>query len=404
MSSNPDRPPATGLGFKLLLVTFVAMGPVSTDLYLPALPAIAAGLETSSERVQFTLGIFILGFAFAQLIYGPLADRFGRRPVIFAGLALYCAATVLCLVAWSIEVLLVGRLLQAVGGCAGPVIGRAIVRDRFAPREAAAVIGYLASAMALAPMLAPFLGGWLAVGFGWRATFAALLAYGLGVTLAIALALPETRPRGVRPPTRRELVTNYAGLLRDPLFVGFTFTTGAMFAALFTWITNSSFVLIDLYAVRPEAFGWYFAACAGSYVVGAFTGARTAKRFGIVLTLATGIVLANLAALLLAGLAIGDLLDARRLTGGFALLFFAAGFVIPQGTAGAIMPFPHIAGTASALMGFLQMLTGVLANLLSGVLFTGGPGPAVALAAVSTVGAALVFARLVGPRRALVPD
>lgn len=391
MSSPATPSPAPGLGFKLLLVTFVAMGPISTDLYLPALPAIALDLDSSAERVQLTLGIFILGFAVAQLIYGPLADRFGRRPVIFGGLAVYCAATVLCLFAPTIEVLLLGRLLQAVGGCAGPVIGRAIVRDRFAPKEAAAVIGYLASAMALAPMIAPLFGGYLTVWFGWRATFAALLLYGLGVTLAIALALPETRPMSLRPPSGRELVTNYGTLLRDPLFMGFTFTVGGAFAALFTWITNSSFVLIDHYGVAPERFGWYFAAVAGSYALGAFTAARLGRRLGLLSTLATGLGIALVAAFAMALLSLAGELSALRLNGCFALLFFACGFVIPTGTAGAIMPFPHIAGTASALMGFLQMGTGVVANVLSGVFFTGGPEPAVLLVLASTLGAIACF-------------
>ena len=404
MSSRVTQPATSGLGFKLLLVTFVAMGPISTDLYLPALPAIAADLATPAERVQLTLGLFILGFAVAQLIYGPLADRFGRRPVIFAGLGLYSAATVLCMLAPTIEVLLAGRLLQAIGGCAGPVIGRAIVRDRFEPREAAAVIGYLASAMALAPMVAPFFGGYLTVWFGWRATFAALLVYGLGVTLAIATALPETRPAHVRPPTGRELVTNYGLLLRQPLFMGFTLTVGGTFAAIFTWISNASFVLIDHYGVAVDTFGLYFALVAGSYAVGALLGARLGRRLGIVATLGVGLGLMAVAAL---GLAVGVVtgsLGAASLNAGFAALFFACAFVTPQGTAGAIMPFPHMAGTASALMGFLQMSMGVAANVLSGVFFTGGPGPAVVLVVAATTLALLAYLLLVRPRRASVAD
>jgi DHA1 family bicyclomycin/chloramphenicol resistance-like MFS transporter len=354
--------------------------------------------------VQLTLGVFILGFAIAQLVYGPLADRFGRRPVIFWGLALYTAATVLCIVAPTIEVLLLGRLLQALGGCAGPVIGRAIVRDSFEPREAAAVIGYLASAMALAPMVAPLLGGYLTAWLGWRATFAALLVYGVVLTAAIALLLPETRPPGARPPTRSELVTNYGRLLRDPLFMGFTFTVGASFAAIFTWITNASFVLIDHYGVEPELFGWYFAAVAGAYAVGAFTGARLGRRQGIVRTVRTGLFLTAAAALLLLALYLTSTLTALTLNGAIALLFFACAFVTPQGTAGAIMPFPHLAGTASALMGFLQMSQGVAANLLSGLFFTGGPGPAIALVAAGAALGLLAFHTLVRPHGARLPD
>lgn len=395
-------PAHDGLAFRLLLVSLVAVGPISTDLYLPALPAIAADLGTGPERAQLTLGVFIAGFAVAQLVCGPLADRFGRRPVLLAGMALYAVATLVCLVAPSIEVLLAARFVQALGGCAGPVIGRAIVRDSFPPREAAAVMGYLASAMALGPMVAPFLGGYLTAWFGWRATFAALLVFGLVVTVAIALRLVETRPRDVRPPRGSELLTNYGLLLRDPLFLGFTLAGGGAFAALFTWISTSSFLLIDLYGVTPEGFGWFFAQVAGAYVLGAYAGARASRRLGIVWTMAAGLALGVVAVLvaILAAVTVGH--GAWSLNGCMALLFFAAAFLIPPGTAGAVMPFPHMAGTASALFGFLQMSLGVVANALAGLFFTGTAAPTLALLLASMVLAVLAFVGLVVPRRANV--
>src|SRR5574340_191554 len=168
----------------VLLATLVALGPISTDLYLPALPALATYFGSDVSRVQLTLSVFLAGFAVAQIVYGPLSDRFGRRPVMLAGLTIYLLASVACAFAVSIDGLIAARFLQALGACAGPVLGRAIVRDVYGPVEAARVLAYISGAMAIAPMLGPMLGGWLTVLFGWRANFAALSIFSAAQLLA----------------------------------------------------------------------------------------------------------------------------------------------------------------------------------------------------------------------------
>lgn len=388
----PCAPLRPGPGFRLMLICFVGIGPVSTDLYLPALPLIAQDLGTGPEMVQATLGVFVGGFAVAQLLYGPLADRFGRRPVIFGALLLYCAATLACALAPSIESLLVARFVQALGGCAGPVVGRAIVRDLFQPREAAAMLGYLASAMALAPMLAPFLGGYLAGWFGWEATFLALLVFGVAITLAVWRALPETKPAGTVAIGLGGLFFQYGRLLQDRLFLGCSLAAGAGFGMLFTWISNSSFLLIDYYGQPVEGFAWFFAVCAGAFVLGALTAARMGKRYGIAAVLRTSMTGIVLGSTLLAGLWAADTLTAWRVTLCFAVIFALTGGIIPTGTAGALVPYPMMAGTASALAGALTMSMGVIANVLSALILTDGPGSTVWVAVMfATIGFAAVF-------------
>ena len=381
-----------GVGLAVLLTLLVAMGPVSTDLYLPSLPGIAADLEASEGLAQLTIGLFIAGFAVMMLVCGPLADRFGRRPVLLGGMVLYTLASIACALATDIVLLLAARFVQALGACVGPVVGRAIVRDLYEPREAGRILGYMASAMALAPLIAPFIGGWLEVAFGWRANFWALAAYGGLLLAALALRLGETLRTplsGALSPVR--LLHNYLLIVRNRTFLGFMLCVSLSFGALFTWISNSAFVVIDHFGVAPERFGWVFGAVVVGYVGGAYGGSRAGMRFG--LARATGIGSALCAAaglgLLLTGWSgLGGL---YAITAFMALSFFGAGLAIPQGTAGGLGPFPERAGSAAALLGFIQMMTGLVVNGLSSLWYDGTPRPMVTLNAVCALAALAAY-------------
>jgi MFS transporter, DHA1 family, multidrug resistance protein len=260
----------------------------------------------------------------------------------------------------TIGLLLAARFVQALGACVGPVLGRAIVRDLYEPRAGGRILGYMASAMALAPLIAPFLGGWLEVAFGWRASFWALAAYGLLLAGLLAWRLEETlpeRPAGAFSLGR--LAANYALILHNRTFVGFMLCVALTFGALFTWISNSAFVVIDYFDVPPERFGWAFGAVIAGYVAGAYGGSRAGMRLGLGRATAIGCAIS-------AGAGIALALSGWSGQGGLpaivllmALSFVGVGFVAPQATAGALSPFPHLAGTAAALLGFLQMTTGL---------------------------------------------
>jgi DHA1 family bicyclomycin/chloramphenicol resistance-like MFS transporter len=369
---------ARGPGLALLLTMLVALGPVSTDLYLPSLPGIAADLGASAAQAQLTIGLFIAGFAAMMLVCGPLADRFGRRPVLLAGMAIYVVASIACALSPTIRLLLVARFLQAVGASVGPVLGRAIVRDLYGPREAGRILGYMASAMALAPLIGPFIGGWLEVAFGWRANFWVLTGVGLLLAGLLAWRLEETlpeRPSGTLSFAR--LAANFALILQNRTFLGFMLCVAFTFGALFTRISNSAFVVIGFFEVPPEHFGWAFGAVIAGFVAGGYGGSRIGMRQG--LGRVTGIGCAICAA---AGIALA--ISGWTGAGGLyaivllmALCFIGVGFVAPQATAGALGPFPQLAGTAAALLGFLQMSTGLLVNALTSFWFDGTPRPMV---------------------------
>jgi DHA1 family bicyclomycin/chloramphenicol resistance-like MFS transporter len=372
----------------VLLTLLVAMGPISTDLYLPSLPGIAADLGASEALVQLTLGLFIAGFGVMMLVCGPVADRFGRRPALLGGMAIYLFASIACALSPDIWLLLAARLVQAIGACAGPVVARAIVRDLYEPREAGRILGYMASAMALAPLLGPFIGGWLEVAAGWRASFWFLAGYAALLLIALWRRLPETRPAAA---TASRLLGTYLQILRDRTFVGFMVCTALAFGALFTWISNSAFVVIDHFGVAPQHFGFAFGVVIAGYVLGAWSGSRAGMRLGLERATAIGVAIAAIAGGGLAVAGWGALGGLQAIVALSALSFFGAGMAIPQGTAGALGPFPMLAGTASALLGFLQMMTGLLVIGLSSAWYDGTPRPMVTLNAICALSALVAF-------------
>jgi DHA1 family bicyclomycin/chloramphenicol resistance-like MFS transporter len=394
-----DQPPATstrqagrGGTLAVLLTTLVAMGPISTDLYLPSLPGIAADLGASEALVQLTLGLFIAGFGVMMLACGPIADRFGRRPALLGGMAIYLVASIACALSPNIWFLLGARFVQAVGACAGPVVARAIVRDLYEPREAGRILGYMASAMALAPLIGPFIGGWLEIAAGWRASFWFLTGYGALLLIALWRRLPETRPAastGAAATSR--LLGNYAEILQNRTFVGFMLCTALTFGALFTWISNSAFVVIDHFGVAPQNFGFAFGVVIMGYVLGAWSGSRAGMRLGLEHATAIGVAISALAGIGLVIASWADLGGLETIVALSALSFLGAGMAIPQGTAGALGPFPMLAGTAAALLGFLQMMTGLLVNALSSVWYDGSPRPMATLNALCALSALVAF-------------
>lgn len=369
----------------------MAFQAISTDLYLPALPAIVTDLATEPSRVQLTLSVFLAGFGLAQLVYGPLSDRFGRRPLLLLGTGLYVGTSLACMAAETIGQLVLFRFLQGAGACCGPVLGRAVVRDVYPPADAVRILAYLSAAVALAPALGPILGGWLTMGFGWRSTFAALAAFGLVLLAGIVLLLPETNQRKDPHATRpRHLAANYLTLLRDLQYVGFVLVAALSYSGIFAFISGSSYLLIEVVGLSPAAFGLCFSAVVLGYMTGSLITGRFGARLGLRRTLVLGGLLATVAGLV--GLAVAILLPPTivSIVAPQTAFMVAAGLLLPTAMAGAIGPHPRMTGLASGLLGFIQLAIAALVGVAVGAAYD---GTAVAIMVTLTlVGAATLLA------------
>lgn len=365
-----------GAGLAVLLTALVAFQAISTDLYLPSLPSIVRDLATDVGTVQLTLSLFLIGFGAGQLVWGPLSDRFGRRPVLLAGLGLYTAASLACALATDVRSLVAFRLLQGVAASAGPALGRAVVRDLWGPRDSARVLSYLAGAMAIAPMVGPILGGWLTALFGWRANFLALAAFGAGVLAATALALAETNrlpdPLALRP---AHLLGGYVEVFRHPAFLWHALTAGFVYSGIFCFISGSSYVLIELSGLSPPAYGAAFAIAVAGYMLGGFTAGRLHARLGPPRILVVGAAFCTVAAGTGFVLALPGLPPPVGIVAPAFGFFFGAGMVLPGAMAGAIAPFATRAGLASALLGAVQLAIGASVGVLLAALYDGSARP-----------------------------
>ncbi len=383
----------------VVLTAVVAIGSLSIDMALPSLPATAEALGAQPATVQLTVTLFLAGFALAQLLHGPLSDRIGRRRVLLGGLVVYAIGGLACWAAPSARLLIAGRLLQALGAGSGPVVGRAVIRDLYEPERAARVLGYMGTAMALTPILAPILGGLIHVAFGWRAVYLALAACGALFLGVVALLVPETNrrrdPDALRP---GHLATNVADLLGDRSFLGYTLVVALMFGGQFAFISGSSFVLIDVLAVPPDVYGLCFGLVAFGLMIGSFLAARLARRVGIDRLIAAATSLGALAGAVMAVLAWSGVWTVAAVIGPMCAFAVGVGIVLPTAVAGAIGPFPRTAGLASAVLGFLQLTTAAGYGMAVGRFYDGTPVPmAVAIAAAGLAAATAV--RVIGMRR-----
>lgn len=366
-----------------LLAALTAIGPLSTDMYLASLPDIARQLGASTAQVQLTISAYLIGFAVGQIVYGPLSDRHGRKPVLLAALALYCAASLACALATSIEMLIVARAVQALGGSSGIVLARAIVRDLYSGARAGRELSVMGAVMALAPVLAPIGGGLLQTGFGWRSVFFTLVGGGLIGAAIVWPLLPETLPaRAAEPVSPASMLRSYRVVARNPAYLAYLGLASTGFGGLFAWISGTSFVLQNLYGLTPFQFGVAFAVGSVGYMGGTMLAARLVMRLGIDRTLGIGAAaMAGGGLGMVVALALG-LTSAASLVLPMALYLAGLGMVLPQAIAGAMTPFPERAGAASALLGFIQQTAAALCGAVVGWLLGQSAWPLAAAVAV----------------------
>ena len=367
-----------------LLAAMSEIGPLTTDMYLPSLPDISRQLGASTAQVQLTISAYLIGFAVGQIFYGPISDRHGRKPVLLAAVGLYCAASLACALSTSIEMLVVARVAQALGGSGGIVLARAIVRDLYSGTRAGRELSLIGSVMALAPVLAPVGGGIMQTEFGWRSIFLTLIAAGFAGAGIVWLLLPETlATRAAEPVSRSTMLRSYRVVARNPAYLAYLGLASTSYAGLFAWISGASFVLQNLYGLSPFDFGVAFAVGSIGYMTGATLAARLVVKLGLDATIGLGgCALAAGGLGMVAAVALG-LTSAVSLVLPVAIYLAGLGMVLPQAIAGAMTPYPQRAGAASSLPGFIQQSAAALCGAAVGWLLDENAWPlAEAVAAV----------------------
>ncbi|MEQ9812744.1 MAG: multidrug effflux MFS transporter [Azospirillaceae bacterium] len=369
----------------LMLVGVTALGPLALNIFLPSMPRMEAVFDTSYGVIHLTLSLYLAALACSQLVYGPLSDRFGRRPVLLSGLALYIAGALICLAAGSVTMLIVGRVVQAVGGCAGLVIGRAMVRDQFGRDEAASKIATITMVMVLAPMVAPLIGGQLDIMAGWRSVFGFVLAVGVLVAGLAFVFVRETIR--VRQPfvSPTGLVPVYARLLGNRAYRGYAFQTMFTAATFYTFVGGAPYLLQTVMGLNPMGYAFWFIGAAACYMAGNFTSARLARAWGVDRLIALGTAILVLGALAHVAFALAGVLTPLAFMVPMYVMTYANGLCIPTGTAASISVDPTRAGAASGLSGFLQMGFGALASFVVGHLLQDDQWPFVVMLVICSL-------------------
>ncbi len=351
----------------VLLGALTAFAPLSIDMYLPALLTIQKYFGATEGQVQLTLATFFLGFALGQSLYGPVADRFGRKPPLYAGMIIYVLTSLGCALAFSIQALTVMRLLQAVGACAGAVISRAMVRDLFPPEETRKVYSALILVMGVSPMVAPLLGSYFLVLLGWKAIFLSVSAAAALAVVGIYFRLPESLP-SARPFSLEYILSTYRGLLADRFFLGSALATGFSSAGMFAYIAGAPFIFINIFGLSAEHFGWLFALNATAVIGSAQVNGRVFHGHAPERLMRSAAFVQCFAGVLLIGAVMSGASQMLWLAIPLFLYLSCIGFVFPNAVAMALANHGNVAGMASALLGTLQFSMAAIATLVLGAI------------------------------------
>ncbi|HET6472862.1 MAG TPA: multidrug effflux MFS transporter [Pseudomonadales bacterium] len=358
-----------------ILAAVTATGPFAMQCFLPALPAIQRGFAVSSATAQLTLSASMVAIAVGTLAYGPLSDRYGRRPVLLVGLIVFVVGGFACAFAPNVETLIVARIVQAGGGAAGMVIARAVARDLYGPQRAAGVIARLTTVMVVAPMVAPAIGGFIADAFGWRAIFALVCTAGAVVVGAVVVMFAESHRPEHRIDSPATMLRGFAQLLGSSRFVVLALYPAFSSTIFFSFISGAPYVMVDLLHRPATEYGLYFVLVAGGFMIGNFTAIRLSERFESLTLMTAGMMVALAGVLTTVAFALSGRLDPATLFLPMMLAQFGQGIGLPNAQAEVINVFPLRAGTASALTSFSQMMFAAVASQMLGVLQNGTPWP-----------------------------
>lgn len=391
--SNPGR-------LIVLLAALVAFAPLSIDTYLPSLPLIASDLHADAASVQLTISLFLAGLCLGMLVYGPLSDRYGRRPLLLGGMALYLVATVGCMFASSVEQLVAWRFFQALGGAAASVLARAIVRDLFALGEAAKVLSLMHLVTMLATLVAPLLGSVLMEVRGWRTVFFGLLVFGALCLIASAWKIGETHAPDQRGESLAKVFAAYWQIARQPLALAYILCMGLAFGGMFAFITASPFVYMEYFGVSPTGYAWLFGLNVAGIIVMTLINARWVSRVGPLRMLAVGAGLAGAAALWLLGTGLTGWGGLAMIVFGVVVYVSVTGLLGANCVASLLALYPRQAGAAAGLAVACQFALGAAFSAVVSALADGTPEPMCLTLAAAGFGCLLCYAAIA--RRARV--
>jgi MFS transporter, DHA1 family, multidrug resistance protein len=382
----------------LLLVAVTACGTLGMHIIIPALPATARALQMSIGTSQLTITLYLIGLAIGQLLYGPISDRFGRRPVLLAGLSLFTGASILTAAAPNAGLLIGARVLQSLGGCAGLVLGRAAVRDGATAEKAAGQLALLTLVMALVPAIAPAIGGYLTAYIHWRASYVLLAVFGAATLLACAVMMPETLTQSGS--SRRSMVTAYVRLLRSPRFLGYAVGGACSTTAFYAFMSASPFIFETLLHEPPQRIGLYYLMLMVGVAAGSLGANRLAGRMPVQRALRIANGLGILGAALFALADAGGVLSVATVVGPVSLFMVGAGMASPFALAGSVSVNPQAIGAASGMYGFIQMGYGMLCTVVVETWHPGAVYPvATVLLASAVVGQAALSLAMRAERR-----
>ena len=382
-----------GRAFRVLLGAQSMVSSLAVDMSLPALPAIAASFGTDAAHAQLTIGVYLLGYASGQLFYGPLSDRFGRRPILLIGLAIYTLSGFLCAFAPTIEVMIALRLLQGFGGAVGVVVTRAAARDYFHGTQLAQMLSSITAVQAFGPLSAPVIGGVLATHFHWSLIFLVQGSFAGAMLIATWAGFGESlRQRDLHAIRPTRLLANYWTFFSHPRCIGFALVSACVFGGLFIVLSASPFVLIDVYGLSSQAYGFFFGASVLGYMVGSFGNRRllrgtvqseTVLRWGLLVLIAAAGAMLVFAANRWGGVA--------GIMAPYVTYCFAISLVQSNAVAAAMEPMPHMAGTGASLMGAIQMASAALGGFIVDLFFDGTGTPMGIGMASAAIGASLFY-------------
>ncbi|MCF8177421.1 MAG: multidrug effflux MFS transporter [Sulfuritalea sp.] len=375
----------------LWLVTGCLMlQPLSTDLYLASLPNLASDFSVTPAAVQQTLSLFVLGFGTAQLISGPLSDRYGRRPILIGGLALYVISSIACALSPNLDLLLAARFVQAIGSCTAVVVARAIIRDAYAPTEGARVLAKASSLLAMAPILGPILGGYLQVAFGWRAAFVTLTIAGLVVWIGASRRMKESNDTLNLDAMRfGRLMQTYGSVMATPAFWSYALPGAISYASIFVFISGTPFVLIEVLGVPTQYFGYLYAFGVCGYLSGTLICRRLLSRIGVPRVLELGTLIGLIGSLSFLALVLLDVKHWSLVAVAQFVVMTAHGINFPCAQSGSLAPFPQKAGAAAGLFGCITMYAALAAGMWVGASHDGTLLP---LASISATVGVMLFA------------